>query len=233
VIRRLVTTVVAASALATPALVPDAASAQRTISVAGDASMSVPNDAARFVLGVEVSRRTPGAALRTSSARMRRVTARLRASGIPAADIETLVVDLDRVVRRRRGGRRRLVRFVATNRVRVTVREVRRAGETVDAAVRSGATSVRGPDFFRSDARALYRQALLMAFDDARAKADALARRAGGTIGRPLSIRESGFEESVAERGLERAAAPGRRAPPVEPGTTEVDAQVFVVFEMT
>ncbi len=223
----LVMAVVAVLAVARPAMAQDGG---RTISVVGETTMTVPNDAARFVAGASVRRRSSGAALRASSSRMRRVIARLIRAGVARTDIETLAVSVRRVRVRRRGP----IRYRAHNSVGVRVRAANRAGELMDLAVRAGATSVGELEFFRSDARALYRRALVAALEDARLKALELARASGLTLGRPRSVRESGFEGSVTDQGgAQGRVAPQADAPPVAPGTSTVEGRVFVVFEAT
>ena len=209
----------------------------RTINVRGDASIQIPNDLATVTIGVSRQGETAGAALRRSSTRARRVVTALKRAGGDAIEIETLDVS----VRRRtvREGDDRVRVFVATNRLRLEVEEVARTGELLAAAVRAGATSVSSIKFTRSDVRQVYREQLVAAFDDARAKSQALAAQAGLTLGRPLTIEESGFRASVSQPVFseDAATAPGAGGesepviPPVKPGSTSVKARVFVVFE--
>jgi len=221
-----------AAALLSPA--PADAQSERTISVAGEASLTARNDAARVQFGVIAVRATRRGALEATSSRLRRVIATLGRQGIAAPDIRTGSVS---VVRRRdRRGRPR-PGFRASQSVRAVVREARRAGAVVSAAVDGGATSVNGPSFFVSDPRGLLRRALGAAFQDARLKAEELARQSGLTLGRALAIRDSAFQdaggldqEDSAGGGEQRAG----RAPapaPTRPGTTRIDAFVDVVFE--
>ncbi len=222
----LVTALVVTLALAQPAMGQDSG---RTISVVGETTMTVPNDAARFVAAASVRRQSSRAALRASSSRMRRVIARLVRAGVARQDIETLAVSVRRVRVRRRGP----LRYLARNSAGVQVRVANRAGELMDLAVRAGATSVGELDFFRSDARAVYRRALVSALEDARLKAAELARASGLTLGRVRSIRESGFESSVTDHGGAQGRVAPQAAPPVAPGTSTVEGRVFVVFEAT
>ena len=207
----------------------------RSIAVVGTAAAVAANDAARFSFGVEARRRTAAAALRASSVRMRRVIARLREAGVRAADIQTRRVEVDRASRRTRGGRRP-AGYRALNSIAATVRDLALAGRLVDIAVSAGATHAGGPDFFRSDAVELYRGALVAAFDQARAKAQSLAARAGVALGAPLTIRESGAEpeDEELEHTSDAITAPGRaEAVPIRPGRTRIEAKVFVVFAIS
>ena len=224
---RLLLAITVTLALAAP---PAAAQEEAsTISVTGTASLTADNDTASFGLGVSVRRSTPNVALRAASARMQQVVAATREAGVEEEDIRTTHVGVRRSYRR---GVRRVTAYVASNRVRVDVRAVARAGRVIDAAVAAGATSVNGPDFSFSGTRGLYRDALAAAFEDARDKARAVAERAGMTLGRARSIEESAnvYEQPAQPQSV--GVEGDRGAPtPVLPGETGIDAVVGVVFE--
>jgi len=217
-------------------LAPTTASAQseRTISVAGEASLTARNDSARVGFGVSAVRATRRAALDSTSRRLRRVIGALRNQGVAAGDIRTGAVSVTR--RRDRRGRP-LRSFRAGQSVRAVVREAGRAGDVVSAAVDTGAASVSGPSFFVSDPRALVRRALGAAFQDARLKAEELARQSGLTLGRPLAIRDTAFQDAGgvdqedSGAGGEQRAEPVPAPAPTRPGTTRIEAFVDVVFE--
>jgi uncharacterized protein YggE len=224
--------------LALPAA-PAQAQEPRTISVRGDASVQVPNDLATVTVAVSRRAESAGAALRRSSKRARRVIAAVKGAGGDAVAVETLEVDVRRSFVRE--GDERVRVFVGTNRLRLEISDVDRTGELLAEAVGAGATSVGSVRFTRSDVRQVYRDQLVAAFEEARAKAAALAAQAGLTLGSPLAIEESGFRESVSGPSFseDAATAPGAGGgansepvvPPVRPGQTSVRARVFVVFE--
>jgi uncharacterized protein YggE len=225
-----------ACVLAVLLLVP-AANAQapvRTISVAGEATLTAANDTARVGFGVEARGATRPVALRRSSANLRRVLTALRQLGIADRDLRTRGVSV--APRRDRRGRR-LPGYIARGGVSAVVRDVTRTGAAIDAAVAAGAASVDGPNFFIDDPRALLRRALVAAFADARSKAAALAAEAGLALGPALSIRESTFVPAetpfFAEDDAGGGGGGGRRteAAPTEPGRTQVSGTVYVVFE--
>ena len=225
---------VALLALAAPAAAQETASEERrTMTVSGEGSVFADNDVARFSLGVTTRRPTAGAALTANSTAMRRVIAAVRAQGVAEQDIRTSVVSLGRTtVRRRRSGPRRVV-FVARNAVTVTVRALDSAGAIVDAAVRGGATNVSGPSFGLADPSAVYRDALALAFREARAKADRLAAEAGVRIVGVLAITEGGISTDDSDRGFDEQSGAVGGAPqtPTQPGRSRVTATVAVVFE--
>ncbi|MDQ5807322.1 MAG: SIMPL domain-containing protein [Actinomycetota bacterium] len=204
----------------------------RTITVAGSGSLFADNDIATFSLGVTTRRDTARAALSANSIVMRNVRGAVRNAGVEPRDLETSVVSLGR---RTIGPRkRRRTVYLARNAVTVTIRDLDRAGEIVDAAVGAGATNVFGPEFDLADPQAIYRDALALAFADARAKAERLAREAGLTLGPALRIQESGVQtdgdESFRTSGEDESGGGGVAQPPISRGRTRVSADVAVVF---
>ena len=198
----------------------------------GQSSTLVANDAARVTLGVSATRRTAAAALQAASRQMQRVIGSARAAGVAPADIRTQNISVNKLVTRLKGGRTRNRGYRATQSIRVTVRAIAQTGRLVDRAVGAGATQVSGPDFFISNTARSYREALGLAFDDAHAKAQLLAGRAGATLGPVLSIDEGVTAESVGPAGQAGAAADGAPVTPVQPGQSRLDATVTVVFEL-
>ena len=219
--------------------VPALAAAQsvdlrRKVTVTGQSSTLVPNDAARLTLGVQATRPTARVALGAASRQMQRVIGAVRAAGVAPADIRTDTISVNRLVTRLRGGRARNRGYRATQSISVVVHDIGRTGVIVERAVGAGATRVAGPEFFVFNPARSYREALVLAFDDARAEAQVLADRAGARLGAVLSVEERTETEPVpqAAAGPEPGRVPGAAAPPVQPGESRLDAAVVVVFEL-
>lgn len=209
---------------------------RRKISVTGQSSTLVANDAARLTLGVQATRPTPKTALAAASRQMQRVVGSVKASGVAASDIRTQNISVSMLVTRLKGGRTRLRGYRANQSIRVVVRDVAGTGALVQRAVGAGATQVSGPNFFVLDKSRLYHEALGLAFDDAKAAAEVLAQRAGARLGPVLSIDERTSDEPepqvAADAPSDASPAPAAPPPPVQAGQTRVDATVDVVFEL-
>jgi uncharacterized protein YggE len=203
---------------------------QRTITVTGIGAVTAANDTALLSLGVSTTHTTAALAIADTSTRTRRVLAALGRRGIAAEDIQTDTVGLRRTVRSKTRHRKRQVVYTATNSVSVTVRSVATTGAVIGAAVKAGATRVSGIEFFPSNETGLYRQALVLSYDDAREKAELLARRAGVTLGAPISIVEGQdqFEPAVQDLASNEVAAV-----PIAPGNATIFATVTVVFAIS
>ncbi|HEX6689062.1 MAG TPA: SIMPL domain-containing protein [Solirubrobacterales bacterium] len=213
--------------LALGLLMPTSASAlERTVTVRGSATQEVPNDTAGLGFQVAKERSSRAAALRIVAVRLREVIAAVQGiEGVGPGDVATGQISIRKVIR----GKRTLYR--ASEGISVTLHQPERAGETVSTAVAAGATGSSGPRFFAGDPELAYENTLLAAFDQARAKAAALASRAGATLGPAISIEEG--SEVVPDQPTGRSkGALAEPAPPVKPGASTVTATVKAVFAL-
>lgn len=202
-----------------------ATAAERTVTVRGSATQKVPNDAARLAFSVSKERRSRAAALHAVAARLRAVIAAVQSTpGVGPGDLTTGVIS----VRKIRRGERAL--FRAAEGVGVVLHEPDRAGDIVNAAVAAGATGTRGPFFFASNPEAAYNNTLLAAFDQAKAKALALATRAGAILGPAITIEEATEAVPAQPKSRELESSAGTTAPPAKPGASTVTATVRVIF---
>jgi uncharacterized protein YggE len=214
-----------------PARAQTAAPDQRSITVTGTAQVTAPNDSAFLSLGISTTHSTAARAIADTSARTRRVLAALGRQGIAAEDIQTQTVSVRRSVRRATKHRKRKVVYTASNSVSVTIRLVSKTGAVISAALKAGATRVSDIGFFPSNETELYRQALGLAYDDAREKAELLAQRAGVKLGEPLSITEG--QDEFEPLSANTLATGGGEAVPISAGNATIFAAVTVVFAIS
>ena len=194
-----------------------------TVSVTGTGSVDAVPDRAEVSAGVETRAATAKAALTANGAAMQNVIVALRANG--GKDVTTQTVSLSSAY----GDNGQANGFVASN-VASAEMSLDRAGALIDAAVAAGANTIYGPSLSRSDADALYRQALAKAVDDAKARAEILAKSAGRSLGRVTAIAESG---SAAPVPYAAKASAAQDSTPVVSGSEETAASVSVTFELT
>lgn len=206
--------------------------ASRTINVSGTGRVSLTPDLVTMQLGVDIRNEDLGAAQQEAAATMERLISALRDAGIAERDIQTsgysiwLEYDYNK-------NPQTVVGYHVAHNVTVKVRDIDRAGETIETAVANGATVVNGIWFGLSDPTEATRQARELAVADARAKAEELARLTGSTLG-PVQTITEGYSMPgdpipypVAERAAYDTAG---AAPPITPGETEVTLTVHVSF---
>ncbi len=201
----------------------EAAAVQRSIVVTGSGSVSTVPDRAQVSFGVSSTAKTASGALRANSAEMAKVIAAVKAQGVAAADIRTEAVSLSP---RTSSTGEEIIGYTAFDSVGVTLRVLDKVGGVIDAAVDAGANQVSGPSLARSDANALYREALRAAISNARAKAQTIARASGLTLRRVTGVTEGSSGPPVPATAKTDTAV----ATPIEPGTQLVEATVTVTF---
>ena len=192
-----------------------------SVTVSGEGVVLAVPDRAEISAGVETRAQTAKAALQANATAMERVLQALRAGG--GTDVTTQTVSLSTSFDNQ-GAQNG---FVASNIASATV-AFDKAGSLIDAAVAAGANTVYGPSPSRSDADALYRQALAKAVADAAQRAGVLARAAGRELGRVTSISEPG----AAPVPIFAKPAASDAATPVESGPQETTASVNVTYEL-
>jgi uncharacterized protein YggE len=200
----------------------DPATSTDTVSVTGTGSVEAVPDRAEVSAGVESRASTAKAALAANGAAMQKVIAALRANG--GKDVTTQTVSLSTAFDQNGQPNG----FVASN-VASAATSLDGAGALIDAAVAAGANTVYGPSLTRSDADALYRKALAKAVDDAKVRAEILAKASGRSLGRVTAIAESGSAPPVPYAAKASAA---QDSTPVVSGPEETTASVSVTFEL-
>jgi len=208
-------------------LVPPAAAAQeRTIAVTGKSTQEVPNDTAGLGFSVSKERKTRVAALRVVAIRLRAVIAAVQTvPGVGPGDVTTGQISVRKLTRDKR------TVYRASEGISVTLHEPDRAGELVSTAIAAGATGTRGPTFFPGNPELAYNNVLVAAFDQAKARAAALAARAGAILGPAITIEEG--TEAIPGPTPRGAKSPAAEAtPPTKPGNSTVTATVRVVFAL-
>lgn len=217
--------VVALVGVGRPDLAGGAADPAGGITVNGTGTVkSVPNEA-EFTLGVQTQGQTAREALSANSQRMGRVLAAISSAGVAKADVKTQDVSVSPSY----SDKGKTDGYTAHNSVLVTIRQLDKAGSVLDAASGAGANEVYGPTLTRSDQEALQAKALGSAVDDARAKAQALAKAAGVRLGAVTAITEGADASPVPYLDSVRMKASASDAP-IEPGTQDIQASVTVTF---
>lgn len=216
---------VLAAGMSAESLAAGASVSAAGITVVGTGSVKVTPDVAEWSFGVQASADSAAAALSEATEATQRVVAALREAGVAEDDLRTEQVS---VYPRTGDDGLSVTGYDASNTVRATIRDLDQAGPTVDAAVAAGANQVYGPTLTVSDAESQYADAVDAAFDDARARAEAIAEKAGVSLGAPIAIVEGGGGGGAVPLYDRAEAAAADVA--IEPGTQDVGATLTVTF---
>jgi uncharacterized protein YggE len=209
--------------LAAPALAEDAPVA--TISVSGEAQVSVPPDLVQIDAGVSTEARTAREASEANNAAMGKVLLALKGAGIEEKDFQTSRLSLQPQYAPNRSGPNAVAGYRAANRVTVKLRDVTKVAATIDLLVAAGANELGGINFMVSSASKLLDDAREQAIADARRKAEIYAKAAGVTLGSPVSISEEGSQVAPQFR---RMAAGVAASAPVATGEETLHVTVSV-----
>ncbi len=207
-----------------------ATSGGHTITVNGEGSVTVSPDVAYITLGVVTQASTSAAAAQENARMMSAVKAAMKAQGIADKDLRTTMYAIDPVYSQPSTGGATIVGYRVRNVLRVTVHTVSAAAQVLDAGTKAGANTNVSVSFGIGNPTPAQLQALGAAMEQAREKADALAKAADVQITGVVSIDEQSFSVPLPVTAMRAAAVASAPATPVEPGTQQVTARVVVVY---
>jgi uncharacterized protein YggE len=203
----------------------------RTITVVGTGRVNIVPDVAQVNVGAEARADTVSEAKAVVDDQMVAIHAAFKEMGIDEKNIQTshysiryerelMPVTTEGPALENEAGYR------VSNILSVTVRDVERAGDVVDAAVEAGANQVYGVTFTADDESSWQGQAREAAMSDARARAQELAGLAGVELGAVQSVSEviGGWPAAMAV-APESAMGGG-----FAPGELEMSTRVQVTF---
>ena len=199
---------------------------QITISAQGE--VQVTPDRARISLGVDTEGKTAKEASQANAALQTKVSAALRAAGVPAASIRTSgynVAPIQEYIPETR--KWRIDGYRVNNMVIVMIEPVAKAGEIIDIALSAGANRVANLSFEIKDATKAREQAMTQAVERAKREADIVARAAGGSIASLIEISVNSYEAPQPRPMYEMAAMRSDvSSTPVSEGTQPVTVSV-------
>ena len=229
---------VASAAAAVPLWAQGAVAAPTlsSIRVTGDARVSARPDRVQIDLGVQTQAPLSQDAAAGNARQLEAVLAAVRKAAGPGAQLRTVSYSLSPNYQyKTSGGEPTITGYTALNVVEVTLDDLARIGDCIDAATRAGANRVQGIQWTLRDQDTVRAQALREAATRAHAEAEVLAGALNLRILRVLTVEESS-PQIVPLRvhvAAARAAASAAEAPtPVEAGTLDVSANVALTVEV-
>lgn len=207
-----------------------------TIVVTGSGDVSAAPDRAVVNLGAVAEAKQAIEAQKQLNQIMQRVVKDIKALGIADEKIRTDRLSLYPVYSN--PGRKtdqepeapRIVGYRAATTVRVQVDDLERVGSVIDAGITAGANQLANLSFELRDDGKYRREALKLASQEARVKAEAIAAAMNLQLGEVVEIREEGARMPYpTER---KYAAPASAGTPIQPGQIEVSAGVSIRFKL-
>src|SRR3989344_3477849 len=207
----------------------------QSVVVTGEAKTQQKNQVARFSAGVNITNSNKDRAVSEANTKIQEIIDSVKAFGIPDKDIKTQNLSIYQVEdnyydtdgsRKTRPGEWRV-----SNSIDVTLRDIDQASSLAELFTKSGANQVYGPTFSLDDTGDIEKTLLEEAINDAKEKAEIMAKSSGKTLGQVLSISE-GSSSGITPMYALRGEMGGGGAPPVEPGSGTVYKSVTVTFEL-
>lgn len=198
-------------------------SLNRVVSVQGSAVVEAPAD--QGILTIQVVARDANLKLAKQQIdqQIEQLTEYLRKKQVKRADISNA---LTRIRHEFKTEDQQIPYFVAEREIKVLFRHLADYPEFMEYAASLGNLEVQPIALVHSNSQQLYNQALQMAFNNAKTKAEILAQQSQARLGKVIIVRE----QSQAPRSM--AAMSMRTDYAVEIGTQTVNAEVSVEFQL-
>ena len=202
-----------------------------TIKVTGRAQVSVPPDEASVALYVESVAQQPSEALEEVGARARELIALLDELGIPAAKRVTSGLAVGEAGEHDAQGRWQQRGYRASERFTVDIADPETIGKLLGEAAARAQARVQGPWWTVALDNPARGEALQAAAEDARRRAEALARGLDVRLGAITDALEVEWFPTTYARGALDFASVGA-PPPIEGGESAISAAVTVSFQV-
>lgn len=205
----------------------------RTISVNGFGTINLAPDLARISIGVHTENRDANEAVAENNAQATAVQDALLDMGVEERDVNTSNFSIYPQQEWNNDGERTGTTYVVDNTVNVTVRDLDAIGELLEAAIGAGANNIYGITFDVADRETARQEAMGLAVENARARAETLAEAAGVGVGEVQSISTFvNVSPPSPYRSYDMAVeeAVGGGAVPISSGEMTINVEVTVIY---
>jgi uncharacterized protein YggE len=161
---------------------------ERTIAVNGTGSVTASPDVAYINIGVHTENADPKEALTSNTTQAQDVVDAIKALGVAGEDIQTSNFYVYPSYEYGPMGETLGTKYIVDNTVYVTVRDLTKLGEMLQAVVTSGANNINGITFDIIDKDTLASEARKQAVENARKQAQDIADAAGVELGELMYV---------------------------------------------
>ena len=207
----------------------------RSIHVRGEGMIATSPDQVRLSVSVNTQGQTATAAMRLANGKTAEILSLLKGLGVEEKNIQTSRVNVSPTYDYSRQIQPPpIIGYNSANEFSVLFKGkfMDKVGEFMDKAVSAGATNFGGLQYEASTQRELEREALKRAADDAKARADVLAKQLGASVGQVMTISESVSQGGPVPMMLKSTMMDASSAAPVMQGELSIRAEVNVIFEL-
>ena len=209
----------------------------RTISTSGSVTTTVQPDEAILQLTIETSAPTAEASKNKNSEITDKMYAALYKISVPRGSIETSYFNIYEDYDYTQLVGRRSLGFKTQHALKITSKDIASVGKIIDAVTGAGATRIDSISFDLSEDKKdeIRSVGLEKAAQDARLKAEAMARGIKARLGDVVSISDSTYDYSpysYYDKGMMTSALEEARTTEISPHSLDVTTSVQVSFEI-
>jgi uncharacterized protein YggE len=204
---------------------------KRTISVSGSGSIRVPADTARLTFSVITKEKMALDSVQNNATKMNNVYDALKKIGIDEKNISTSNYSLYQETIYK-DGKNEPGFYVTSNDIIVLLDDVDKSGIVIDTAIAAGVNRMNGISFIVRDSQAALEEARVLAFQQAKEKAELYAAQAGCKLGKVISIVEDGGYYPAVRESADMKLMATSNSTTISAGTDSITASVSVVFEL-
>jgi uncharacterized protein len=206
----------------------------RTINVTGNSLVVLAPDIAYISIGVHNEAPAAKDAVASNTTESQAVIDAIKAKGVDAKDIQTTNFSVYQQTKTGPNGENQGTFFSVDNTVYVTLRDITKIGDILDASVGAGANNIYGITFDVLNKDSALATGRDQAMADAKAQADQLAKASGATLGDVQSI--SYYSNSPSPIYYDTKAAAGMggggASVPISPGQLTLTVSVTVTYAL-
>jgi uncharacterized protein YggE len=207
----------------------------RSINVTGNAQVILAPDIAYISIGVHSEAKSATEAVVNNNTQTQAVIDAIKGQGVDAKDIQTTNFSVYQQEKYSPSGEDLGAYFMTDNTVYVTMHDISKIGDILDASINAGANNIYGITFDVQDKETALASGRDQAMADAKSQAEELAKAAGATLGTVQSI--SYYNSAPTPIYYDtKAAAPagvgGGSSVPVSAGQLTLTVSVSVTYAL-
>jgi hypothetical protein len=201
--------------------------------VSGDSMVQAQPDTAILTLAVVTQARRALDAQQENANRSDAVVKALKAAAGSGAEVKTSGYSLQPQRIYKEGQPPTITGYEARNTVTVTLSDLTRVGQLIDAASQVGANDISGIAFILRQDRAARNEALRQATREAVDKAQVIANALGGRVVRIIEVQEEGTIRPLpVYETMDKYRTASAAATPIEVGTLDITSRVQLIAEV-
>ena len=209
----------------------------RTISVDGTSVIKAMPDRATVNISIESTAKDAKEASAQNAIVMNKIQKDIMALAITKDNIKTTNYNLYPLYNRKDNGRQEITGYSVSNQITVTVDNIDIVGNVIDTAINAGANSVNSVEFSLKDPQSYKDKVLVQAINDAKRKADIIAKTLGKNVVNVVSVNSNNsyieartFNSMMYAKAADSAAVGA--SSPIQAVDISVKANVSIVFEI-